>query len=117
MTSVTWTIDDENGTNPTGKPGVIEFDVMFEFEPGDPGIMRDSNMDGYPGFPPQAHIDSALCTHLWLDDEDKRKPVREEIAAFSSWFFTWLAQHPNVERALCELGLEANTPNYDNAEY
>jgi hypothetical protein len=103
---IRWTVDDELGENPTGKLGVIDFDLTTEITPAVPVVMYDSNMEGSPGCPACAEVVSAVCTGVWLDDEDRRAPTAEELQAFNDWFFVWLAKHPASEQAICTEALE-----------
>jgi hypothetical protein len=102
-----FTVEDDKGENPTGVPGSFDFEVEFDITPEDPGYMYDSNGDGYPGYPATAEIVSARCTAVWLEDTALRKPTPEEQTVFTDWFFTWLADRPDVESDMCHAELES----------
>ncbi|NBT75127.1 MAG: hypothetical protein EBT15_04000 [Betaproteobacteria bacterium] len=84
----------------------MEFDVTIEITPETSAVMYDRNMEGSPGSPASADVVAANCTSLWFDDEDKRKPTKEERLAFNDWFFLWLARRPSENRALQRLAFE-----------
>lgn len=119
MTSwLDWEISDDEGDNPFGKPGDFEFNIEYEFDPGDPGYMYDSNGDGYPGY--QAHVTlvDAVCKKIHIVDQEKRTPNPEEAKELIRWFWTVLDKKPQIRDQLEERGLEQMTlePDYDDRD-
>jgi hypothetical protein len=113
---IAFTVEDEDGQNPTGKLGSFDFDLDFEITAADPGYMYDSNGDGYPGHPATAELVTASCRRVWLEDEEPRQPTAEEQTVFTNWFFTWLADNPDVENDLCDNALEEVAAAYEDYE-
>jgi len=108
MTSwINWEISDNDGTNPLEKPGDFEFRIEYDFEPGDPGCMYDSNGDGYPGHDASVTLTNAICEALQcVGDENKRAPTHEEAKALADWFWTELDRHPEIADQIQTFGLE-----------
>jgi len=108
MTSwINWEISDNDGTNPLEKPGDFEFRIEYDFEPGDPGCMYDSNGDGYPGHDASVTLTNAICEALQcVGDEKKRAPTHEEAKALADWFWTELDRHPEIADQIQTFGLE-----------
>jgi hypothetical protein len=100
-------ISDNDGTNPLEKPGDFEFRIEYDFEPGDPGCMYDSNGDGYPGHDASVTLTDAICEALQcVGDEKKRAPTHEEAKALADWFWTELDRHPEIADQIQTFGLE-----------
>lgn len=95
---IQWAIDDEDGENPLGKPGEFEFNVAFDYDPGDPGYMYDANGDGYPGHPPNATITGAECIVIRLEELPQRPPTEKENKMLEDWFLNVL----DHDKKLCQ---------------
>lgn len=107
MTSwIDWEINDDEGTNPLGRPGCFSFNVEYEFDPGDPGYMYDANGDGYPGYPPGVDLVSAMCTQVHVDGEHKRTPNPTETEELAIWFWTVLDKKSEIRDQIETHGLE-----------
>lgn len=107
MTSwLNWELNDDEGTNPFGSPGDFEFNVEYEFDPGDPGYMYDANGDGYPGYPAGVDLTNAVCTQVQVANEQKRVPTTEEAKKLVEWFWTVLDKKPQIRDQIETHGLE-----------
>lgn len=107
MTSwLNWELNDEEGTNPLGQPGDFEFNVEYEFDPGDPGYAYDSNGDGYPGYGPSVTLTNSVCKTVCVGAEKKRPPTAEEAAELANWFWTVLDSKPEIRDQMETRGLE-----------
>lgn len=107
MTSwIDWEINDDEGINPLGRPGDFEFNVEYEFDPGDSGYMYDANGDGYPGYPAGVELTNAVCTRVHVEDEQKRAPTPEEAKELANWFWTVLDKKPGIRDQIETHGLE-----------
>ncbi|NDC55286.1 MAG: hypothetical protein EBZ69_00365 [Alphaproteobacteria bacterium] len=104
-----WEISDDEGTNPLGQPGEFEFNVEYDFDPGDPGYMYDRNGDGYPGYPPTVTITGAVCKSVCVGEEKERQPTKEEETALSEWFWVVLDKRPEIRDQMEEHGREQMT--------
>lgn len=115
---IQWEIDDTDGDNPFGVPGEFEFDVEFDYDPGEPTIMYTPNGDGSPGYPPQASVSGAKCTLLRLDGlhTKMQTPTREEDETISGWFMSLLDNDVKLKRQIEACGLDQMyvEPDYDD---
>ena len=112
-----WTIEDDYGDNPTSRAGVFEFQIWYEIDPGDPGIMYTRNGDGYPGYAASATFVDATCVEVCFNDENTRRPpTPEENSALSEWCLSYLDAHPKECGAVCERAFEYSyiEPDYDD---
>jgi hypothetical protein len=101
-----WSVEDELGKNPTGFAGEFEFDIDFTYDPGDPGVMYDSNMEGYPGHAPSISPESVICSSVKFEGDDVgRRPTAAEQQMLSKWFWVWLDANPDECRAICDSGM------------
>ena len=101
-----WSVEDELGKNPIGIAGEFEFDIDFTYDAGDPGVMYDSNGDGYPGHAPSVEPESVICTSVRFEGDDVgRRPTAAEQQMLSKWFWVWLDANPDDCRSICESGM------------
>jgi hypothetical protein len=106
MTSwLRWELNDDDGDNPTGAPGDFEFEVEYDFDPGDPGYQYDSNGDGYPGHAANVTLGNVVCKKMRIDNI-YREPTLEEKQQLSAWFWTVLDKKPKIRDQIETLGLE-----------
>lgn len=63
--------EDDNGENPTGKMGILKFDILGCYEPG-----QDT-----PPVSAEFHISQCLC--MKIDDET---PSADEAVVIGDWF-------------------------------
>lgn len=117
---IQWEIDDPDGENPLGVPGEFEFEVEFDYDPGEPTILYTPNGDGSPGYPPHASVAAARCKSLKLNDADEqmRVPTREENESISAWFMAVLDSDQKLKRQIeaCGLDLMCLEPDYDDLD-
>lgn len=113
---IQWEIDDENGENPLGTPGEFEFNVAFDYDPGDPGYEYDANGDGYPGHPPNATITGATCTTVKLETLPQRTPTTNEIPLLEDWFLSVIDHDRKLRQQIEACGLDQMCvePDYDD---
>lgn len=105
---IQWEIDDPDGENPFGVPGEFEFEIEFDYDPGEPPIMYTPNGDGSPGYPPSATITGAQCKLIKLDGlhEKMQPPTIEENSSVSNWFMTLLDNDHKLKRQIEACGLD-----------
>jgi len=101
-----WEISDDEGSNPFGVPGEFEFNVEYDFDPGDPGCQYDSNGDGYPPYPPNVTLSHAVCKRMTLENLGQKVPTQEEVAKLTDWFWTVLDKRPGIRDQMEEFGVE-----------
>jgi hypothetical protein len=115
---IQWEIDDPDGENPFGVPGEFEFNVEFDYDPGEPTIMYTPNGDGSPGYPPSASISGAQCTFFRLEGlhEKMQPPSCEENKTISAWFLTLVDNDKKLRRQIEACGLDQMclAPDYDD---
>lgn len=105
---IQWEIEDADGDNPFGVPGEFEFNIEFDYDPGEPTILYTPNGDGSPGYPPQTSITGAQCTSFKLDGlhTEMQSPSREEDETISAWFMTLLDNDRKLKRQIEACGLD-----------
>lgn len=59
--------EDENGDNPTGLSGEINFEGKYNFSPGEHCVMYEKDGSGYPGSPPEFELYDFRATNKGLD--------------------------------------------------
>jgi len=101
-----WDIEDERGENPTGKPGEFAFSLEFDYDPGDPGCIRDQNGDGFPGYQPSVSVARATCKEIKLYDEETRPPAQNEIKPLEDWFMSVIEDDAKLRRQIELCGLD-----------
>lgn len=115
---IQWEIEDSNGENPFGVPGEFEFDVEFDYDPGEPEILYTPNGDGSPGYPPCATITGAQCRRIKLDGlhVQPQSPTNDENTAISNWFMALLDSDQKLKRQIEACGLDQMyvEPDYDD---
>lgn len=87
---VLWSFSDEEGENPTGAPGELEFTIWYEFEQHD-----------YE-HAPQLEIIEISCDRVCFDNapEGPRKPTDKEENELAAWFSRYLDGHPSEVKAI-----------------
>ena len=117
---IQWEIDDSEGENPFGVPGEFEFNVAFDYDPGEPAIMYTPNGDGEPGYPPHTSITGAQCKLFKLDGlhTQPQPPTHEEDAMICDWFMSLLDNDTKLKRQIEECGLDQMyvEPDYDDRD-
>jgi hypothetical protein len=117
---IQWEIDDADGENPFGVPGEFEFNVDFDYDPGDPVVMYTPNGDGSPGYPPHTSITGAQCTFFKLDGlhTQPQPPTHEEDVMICDWFMSLLDSDKKLRRQIEECGLDQMyvEPDYDDLD-
>lgn len=105
---IQWEIDDPDGENPFGVPGEFEFNVEFDYDPGEPTTAYTLESEGSPGYPPQASVTGAQCTLFKLDGlhTDAQPPTQEENESISDWFLTLLDNDQRLKRQIEACGLD-----------
>jgi len=103
---IPWDIDDDDGENPLGKPGTFEFNVEFDYDPGDPGCRYDYNGDGYPSHDAHAIVTGAECKTIKLEDLPQRPPTENEIKLLEDWFLSMLSKDNRLRRQIESCGLD-----------
>jgi hypothetical protein len=119
MTSwLDWDISDNDGTNPLGQPADFEFRIEYDYDPGDPGYMYDSNGDGYPASNPAITLTSATCATVCVENEQKRVPTQDEARAIADWFWTELDRRPEIRDQIRTFGFEQMElePDWDDLD-
>ena len=106
---IQWDIDDEHGENPLGKPGSFEFNVEFDYDPGEPS-------DTYFAEQPNATITGAECKILQLEAAPKRQPTKDEIKMLEKWFLSLISIDGKLCQQIEQCGLDQMCvePDYDD---
>lgn len=63
----------------------LDFDIEYIAYPGDPGVYRTRNGDGWPPSPAECEILSARCMRI-IDETTDRKPEQREAEDVGKWF-------------------------------
>lgn len=116
MTSwMRWELNDTDGNNPTGAPGDFEFEIEYDFDPGDPGYQYNNNGDGYPGHGANVTLCHAVCKRIYTGDT-KRNPSPEEKEQLSAWFWDVLDKNSQIRHQIETLGFEQMSfePDWDD---
>lgn len=95
---ILWTIEDEHGENPLEKPGVFEFNVEFEYDPGEPYA--------YFAQQPTATITEATCKVFQLDTHLKQQPSNKERKQLDEWFLSLVATNDKLRQQIEQCGLD-----------
>lgn len=113
MTSwLRWEINDDDGENPTGAPGDFEFEVEYDFDPGDPGYQYDNNGDGYPGHAASVTLFNAVCKKIRTATTQCELSVKEK-EQLAAWFWEVLDKNPEIRHQIETLGLEQMSFEHD----
>lgn len=105
--SINYTFEDEDGINPTGEPLDLEFNLEYNFSPGEPMVMYYPDGSGYPGSPLEIEIYKASCENHFPEFLCKQ---------LSDWFLKYLDDSPivreRIEDRICE-DMEEARYSYD----
>lgn len=115
---IQWEIDDPDGENPFGVPGYFEFNVEFDYDPGEPTIMRVPGDDFAPDCIPQTQVTGARCISFKLEGlhTEMQTPTQEEDKTISAWFLELLDNDQKLKRQIEVCGLDQMyvEPHYDD---
>jgi hypothetical protein len=101
---ISWDIEDSDGENPLGVPGEFEFNVAFDYDPGDVVDQR-ANLADHDS-PAVATITGAECVAVKLSGEEPRQPTVEETEMLEEWFMSILDVDSHLRRQIETCGLD-----------
>lgn len=107
MTSwIPWDIDDATGNNPIKIPAEFEFNLEFEYDPGELFDNYTPDGDGYPGCPPSVKVIKATCKTIKPVGAPLRVPTAYELDMLEDWFMSQINENNNLGQQIQEYGLE-----------
>jgi hypothetical protein len=116
---IQWEIEDENGENPLGIPAEFEFDVEFDYDPGEPTAIGNEYDPGFEGCPPHTEVVGARCREFRpLLEDTTQIPTKEQDNAISAWFMELLHDDVKLKRQIEACGLDQMyvEPDYDDRD-
>lgn len=113
---IQWEIADDDAENPLGKPGQFEFNVAFDYDPGDPDCVYDASLSERASCSPAAVITGAECTHIKLNAAPERAPTKEETPLLEDWFLAVINTDKKLRQQIEACGLDQMCvePDYDD---
>lgn len=118
MTSwIPWDIDDDAGNNPIKIPAEFEFNLEFEYDPGDPPS-EYTPAEESPSCPPSVRVVGAECKTIKPVDAPSRAPTAYELDMLEDWFMSRLADDKILRQQIQEYGLDQMCvePYYDDVD-
>jgi hypothetical protein len=116
---IPWEIDDPAGENPFGVPGEFEFNVEFDYDPGEPTILSTLENEGSPGYPPQTTVTGAQCIGFKLSGEhaEMQSPTCDENEKIAVWFMALLDDNRKLKRQIEACGLDQMYVESDDVDW
>ena len=101
MTSwMPWDVYAPDGDNPLKVPAAFEFNLEFEYDPGD----IDDN--SYEPSPPSVRVVGAECKTIKAADASTRVPTAYELDMLEDWFMHRINDDANLYQQILEYGLD-----------
>lgn len=101
---IPWEIEDPDGENPLGVPGEFEFNVAFDYDPGDVVDQRATLTED--DTPASATITGAECVTVRLNAEEHRAPTAKETKMLEDWFMSIIDVDSSLRRQIETCGLD-----------
>ncbi len=100
---IQWDIDDYEAENPLELPASFDFNISFEYDPGDEDDAATATIVG------------ATCTTI-VTDEEMRAPTLEEDHALEQWLLSLLDKDVKLRQQIEQCGLDQMgvEPDYDD---
>lgn len=104
MTSwMPWDIYTSDGDNPLKVPAEFEFNLEFEYDPGEPEF---GEYGEYNSGQPSVRVIGAACKTIKVVDSNMRVPTAYELDMLEDWFMSKINDDENLRRQISEYGID-----------